>query len=712
MRWLNTIMISPVLDVSQFLGAAMGTTTPVVTQTRAPAKRRDIQGLRAIAVLAVIGFHAGLPIPGGFIGVDIFFVISGFVITQMLVREKELEGRVHLRSFYWRRFKRLAPALSLMLTVCLLIGIPLLSPFGSQEIAATTAIAATFSLANISIARTFGDYFGTSAEGNLFLNTWSLSVEEQFYLVFPVLLVASWVVGRRVKDVKIFGLIVVALISGLSFAAAVVGASGYSLDRYFWIVGFFSPVTRAWEFGIGALVALLCGIRCRPSLMRVSQPASIVGALMVVGALVFMSESTPWPGPWTLVPVLGTALLLAAGVPNKPNPIAKSLQSQPLVAIGDASYSLYLWHWPFIVLAVATWGRSPVVTSIAVLVSVLPALASYRWIENPLRVRRLETPVAKIVLVLLVLCVPLIVAVSVNRGAESQWGLPIPERPLFGAGSTALADCMRFARRADSSPLLDDACLFGKPQGGKSIYLVGDSQAAQWADALDQMGRSVGASVRVATAPGCPFIDVYKASPAGIGAADWACRESYENTMSVLLGLPPGDVVIAQSPGYWLDENVEVAATVSGPRSAASKHQFLNQGLNRSTAMLQQAGHRVFVVVPLLSLASEDRGPMPSSCTTLMLYQHQCFRSIPASDVSGQRRTLQAVGGSLSDGGIRTIDLFELQCRHEVCGLWSGDVPVYSDNSHVSAEFSRLATLWFLRAMYGTPRGPSPEVND
>jgi len=685
----------------------VGTATPMLPRSGAHSKRLDVQGLRAIAVLAVMAFHAGLPVSGGFIGVDVFFVISGFVITQLLIREYDATGRIRLRTFYWRRFKRLAPALSMMLAVCLLAAIPLLSPFGTQQAAATTAVAATFSLANILIARTFGDYFAAAAESNLFLNTWSLSVEEQFYLVFPALLVATWVIGRRVKFTRLFGLLAVTLVSVVSFGAAVVGASGYSLDRYFWLLGFFSPVTRAWEFGAGALVALVCQTSAQARLRRLSTATSIVGATLVAGSLVLLSDATPWPSSWTLIPVCGTAFILFTGesIQSGSVPIVtRALSSRPLVRVGDASYSLYLWHWPFIVLAVATWGGSLLVTCLAVVASILPALASYRWLENPLRFAQLQRPNAKILLITLVLSMPLLLAGLVNRGAELQWGLPAPERPLFGAGSSALVNCMRYARQQETSPLLDEACLMGDAESTEVIYLVGDSQAAQWADALDEVGKSVGASVRVATAPGCPFLDVYMMSSSGMAADDRACRENYENTLSLLLGLPPGDVVVAQAPGYWIDDEVRAAISPSGLSSETSKLTILNEGMAQSVSSLEQVGHRVIVVEPLLALASLDEGPMPSSCSTLMLAHQHCFRPVPESALSSQRATLDGFGDSLAGTDAATVNLLDLQCPDEICGLWSGALSIYADNSHVSAEFSRFATPAFLEAISRSPR--------
>ena len=159
--------------------------------------RGDIQGLRAIAVLMVVVFHAGLPFPGGFVGVDVFFVISGFVITGMLKKERASKGRISFRNFYVRRFKRLTPALALMVTVTVVVSLVLLSPLGPLQDSLFTALGAMLISANFVILKTTGAYFDSAAELNPLLNTWSLSIEEQFYLFFPAVLAASWVVSRR-----------------------------------------------------------------------------------------------------------------------------------------------------------------------------------------------------------------------------------------------------------------------------------------------------------------------------------------------------------------------------------------------------------------------------------------------------------------------------------------------------------------------------------
>lgn len=217
--------------------------------THGGSRRLDIQGLRAIAVLMVVAFHVGLPVPGGFLGVDVFFVISGFVITAMLMREWDSTGRIRLGRFYVRRFKRLTPALAVTVGVVMAASALLFSPLGGAQVtAAQTAMGAMLLAANVVIARTTGDYFDARAETNPLLNMWSLSVEEQFYLVFPALLLFCWLLGRRSRRSDLAPLVVGA-VGAVSFALALAGSTGLEVSLMpDSLVGFYGPATRVWEF--------------------------------------------------------------------------------------------------------------------------------------------------------------------------------------------------------------------------------------------------------------------------------------------------------------------------------------------------------------------------------------------------------------------------------------------------------------------------------
>ena len=341
--------------------------------------RLDIQGLRAIAVLLVVAYHARLPVPGGFVGVDIFFVISGFVITAMLLREWQAHSRIRLATFWRRRFFRLTPALALVIATTFVLSALILFPL-EQRVAYETGVGALLLVANIVIARNTGGYFDAPAEENPLLNTWSLSVEEQFYLLFPFVLVLALLATRsRIK----FSWLPIALVGGiglLSFAVTLWSLSP-SAQGYTWL-NFYSPVTRSWEFAVGAVVAMLVakGIHVHS---RIAQALGLLGLAGIAASALVITSSTPFPGPWTLLPVTATALLLIGGTSTN---LTSQLLSHPaLVRIGDWSYSIYLWHWPLIVFAIALGFFETWMLVLAALISFLPAIASYYAVEQPLR---------------------------------------------------------------------------------------------------------------------------------------------------------------------------------------------------------------------------------------------------------------------------------------------------------------------------------------
>lgn len=262
-------------------------------QSKFGVRRRDIQGLRALAVVGVIAFHAGLPVSGGFIGVDVFFVISGYVITNMLRREWSNTGSIRLRSFFRRRFLRLTPALALLIAVTFLIsGFVLYAD--QQWIALQTGFGALFLVANLVIARNTGGYFDSSAEMNPLLNTWSLSVEEQFYILFPVVILFGFLVTRRFARLSSFNLFAVFLLGLVSFASMLLSTgliAGLAVPSW---LNFYSPIPRVWEFAVGS--ALAFGVH-----RFVRLPLFLAYALVSCGLLSILisffafNEVTPWP---------------------------------------------------------------------------------------------------------------------------------------------------------------------------------------------------------------------------------------------------------------------------------------------------------------------------------------------------------------------------------------------------------------------------------
>ena len=409
-------------------------------------RRADIQGLRAIAVLLVVAFHAKLPVPGGFVGVDVFFVISGFVITAMLLREQTVRQRLSFRHFYLRRFLRLTPALALTVLVVAVLSLVLQNPFGAQQTTARTGIGAMLLAANFVIGHAAGDYFATDTTTNPLLNTWSLSVEEQFYLIFPALLALGWALkrgmGRHVRKrvEPVVGIVLTITIA--SFLVSVLWTYGSPLaEQVTTFFGgpqsfaFYSPFSRAWEFGVGALLALLLTRLPRAS-RATAWGVGLVGAALIVAAALLIHDTMPFPGVVVLVPVAGTALLLWSGSWTTTG-VNRALSVRPMVAIGDTSYSWYLWHWPVIVFVALIFPQQPAILIAAALLSLVPALLSYRFVEQPIRRLRPRTRPRVLAIVLPTLALPLAACIALLVGANSGWGLVPQESTTLPVAAVA-----------------------------------------------------------------------------------------------------------------------------------------------------------------------------------------------------------------------------------------------------------------------------------
>ncbi len=330
----------------------------------------EIEGLRAIAVVSVLLYHAQFGISGGYIGVDVFFVVSGFLITRLLVRERVATGRISLRTFYARRARRLLPAATLVLVAVVAASYLLLNPLRAHDTAVDASWAAVFA-ANIHFARVGTDYLASSAAPSLLQHWWSLAIEEQFYLVWPGVLALAWWAWRRVHAAA---LMVCAVVLVGSFAV------GWWLvdDNPVW--AYFAPWARAWELALGGLCTLIWSRRDR--IFGRAALGWVGMAAMGFSAVVF-DRSTVFPGVAALVPVLGAAaVILSIGSAGSPG---RLLSLKPLQWVGGRSYGLYLWHWPVLVLVEERWGRTAEWRAGALALSAALAAATYVLVEQPVR---------------------------------------------------------------------------------------------------------------------------------------------------------------------------------------------------------------------------------------------------------------------------------------------------------------------------------------
>ncbi|MBO0841758.1 MAG: acyltransferase, partial [Nocardioides sp.] len=354
--------------------------TPVPRPAVRPSSgwRTDIQGLRAVAVGLVIAAHLGLPhLAGGFVGVDVFFVLSGFLITTLLLREADRTGRVSISQFYVRRARRILPAATLVIMAVLAFA-ALRLPTTQVTDSANDGAWAAFFLANVHFAQAGVDYFNQSGT-SLFQHYWSLSVEEQFYLVWPVL---ALVVAAR------FGRRWFAVVAGVG-AVASLGWSVY-LTAHEPAAAYFSTPARAFELAAGALLACWIGASGRTLARPWALASAGLGVVLLAAATLEFTDSTPFPGVDALVPVVGTVALLAAGPAT---PVGRLLSLPPMRYVGDISYSLYLWHWPLIVLAphlIPDFDHDLRRRALAVLIAVALAALSHRFVEVPFQARRVR----------------------------------------------------------------------------------------------------------------------------------------------------------------------------------------------------------------------------------------------------------------------------------------------------------------------------------
>lgn len=463
--------------------------------------RREIDGLRAVAVLPVILFHAGVPfIPGGFVGVDVFFVISGFLITTILINDLE-DKTYSLAGFYERRARRILPALFVMMAVTVPLAWIFLIPVEFADYARSFGAAALF-ISNFHFGEKQGGYFAANVGEKPLLHTWTLGVEEQYYLIIPLILFVCMIYGRRLTF-AVLGLIAIA-----SLLLADWGSRNEPTVNFF-----FTP-SRFWELLAGSLLALYATGRQ----MKGHDLLAGLGLAMVLAAIFFYTEHTPFPSYYTLLPVLGTVLILAFA--REGTQVARLLSARAMVGIGLISYSAYLWHHPVYSFArVRYFGDPPVWMMVVLTIGVFGlAWASWRFIEQPFRGK---TPAL----------LPKRKQIFAASGAVSLlflgfgvWGLTnggFPGRvQLDPALQASLTDgyikgeadpCFNFAAtRADGLPAKDYYCVKGDPDGDRTVMVIGDSHVIPYFFELDEQFADMGVRMLTSVQGGCPALpDVY-----------------------------------------------------------------------------------------------------------------------------------------------------------------------------------------------------------
>ncbi|WP_431230970.1 acyltransferase family protein [Mycolicibacterium psychrotolerans] len=691
--------------------------------------RPDIEGLRAVAVVAVVLFHASVPgIGGGYIGVDVFFVISGFLITGLLWREVSSSGSVRLRAFYGARARRLLPASAAVGVVTMVAATFLFPPLQVPAILYDGIFSALY-VSNYRFMQEGVNYF--SAANHLspspFLHYWSLGVEEQFYLVWaPLILGTAWMIrmahrARRRSDAKTPAtqrpyLAVLVLVALASFAMSLF------LTNFIPSAAFYSLPTRAWQLAVGGLVALTAVGWQRMS-PRVAAITGWTGLAMIVLACVWFTSATPFPGTAALLPTLGAALVIGAGCATPAQGCGQLLGLAPMRAIGRISYSWYLWHWPVLIFAPLIIGHplGLVARITAALLSAGLAWLTLRFIENPLRfspkirnsswrslgLGATATAIAVCVGMALLHVVP----TSAGHGAPAK--LLTISTPPVPAGSSAndydaaidqaiaqvqaaliasaeitsvpsnLVPPLADAAAEDEQVHLDGCmrdfletghpeCASGDTTSSTTVALIGDSHAAMWSPAFKQLTDDRHWRLESLARAGCPLLDLRISSPL-LHREYTECEQWRTQIIERVQAERPRLVVLSMWRGY---------GSPDWPSGFTSYDQAWLDSLTRIVKQLREIGTQVLVLGPI---------PDPQSVVPVCISAHlddvtacepKRSLAVNASGIAAESAAVKSAGGNYAD----ITDLF---CTAERCPVIVDDTLVYFDWNHLTVEYSR-----------------------
>lgn len=628
--------------------------------------RPDIDGLRAVAVLAVLAFHFQVPgLGGGFVGVDVFFVISGYLIGRLLLDELARDGRVSLTRFYMRRFRRIAPAWMVLCAAVMVAGYLLLLPHDLRELG-KTVVATTLFAANIQFYRSAG-YFDGAAEEKPLLHMWSLAVEEQFYLVLPLLLVLLWR-WRKVGP----GLM---LVSAASLVACV------AMTRHDHPAAFFLLPFRGWELLTGVLLA-----RGRVALTGgAAHLAAWAGAAMIAGSVVLMPTGAGFPGAVAVFPVAGAALLIASG--GEDTPLRRLLTARVMVAVGLISYSLYLWHWPLIAFGRLVWGDEPPfgLRPALAAASFLLAFLSWRWVEQPLRsptlvpARWLMGGVAGGSAALIALgMLPFLTA-----------GLPARWSPVVLQYASASQDFIQDWSRCSTDstgPLAGvELCALG-PDGPPELLVWGDSHGRAMKEGLDLAAAEAGVPALLIWRAGCPpLFGVSKQETAATRAQDAACRAANDRILQALPQLPRRILLVARwsyyAEGAGAGRDRVNRITLMDDAGSADPYET---AVARTLKLFADAGKEVHVMRQLPEIQDYASAVVARRLARGGDVAPQMIEVPRPRAEARAARAHAPFDAAAAAGAVGVIDGWPRLCDAESCGALQGGEVVYFDNNHVT----------------------------
>ncbi len=655
-----------------------------------PLQRQDLQGMRAVAVLTVFANHVFDWPSGGFVGVDIFFVLSGFFITGILIRERTATGKLSFRNFYVRRVKRILPSALLVLTVTV-AGSYLLLPATRAKSTLLDALYASIFMSNIRFEALGADYFQRGQPPSPVLQYWSLSIEEQFYFVWPFMLVALFAISRRfflrekswAPQWTLFGAMGVIVTVSFGWATILTAYQAFGWARFIKVydpnAAYFSTLTRVWELGVGALLAISAPWLARiPDAIRPG--LAYLGLAGVCAALFLVNPTVSFPAPWAALPVLSSALVVASFHGAKvrkmfplTNPVARWF--------GDTSYTLYLWHWPVMVFMFAVMPKGPLFYSLVLVLSLVLTAVTYHFYEDPIRRsgwlldhsrQRVWARIGGVAAIAVAICIVGIgysdkfapareldaanigqadpcfgAPAMVNHGCM-LWNPELPVRPSVGKFATddqGSAKCAWFNQGEKVK-----SCTFGySGQDATRIALVGDSHAGQLLPAL------------------------------------WPLLEANKWQLTAYVGhgcawrLPSSTCAVDEIQSELLARHYDLVLTT------AHNHGFPAIEFQNAWAPVAAAGSRIAVIAD-----NPEAGEEALACLTRVRIGDSKIGDCGTPRSEAFVTSDPLISAAKLVPGVTLIDLTPYYCTADRCPSIIGNVIVYRDEAgHLTATFAR-----------------------
>lgn len=706
---------------------------PQARENFAMGYRPDIQGMRAFAVLAVVLYHAGVPfMPGGYVGVDVFFVISGFLITSIMASELERTSQFRLSRFYAKRILRIIPAATLVL-VATTAATALWVPVTQWKAIASEVAASSIYVVNWQLAATT-NYLNTEALPSPVQHFWSLAVEEQYYLLWPAAFVLVISVARVWSRQREFGsgtstdrtLLALRLLPWVVLAVVIASLVFSMIAVHRWPSGaYFITPTRIWELGIGSLLAFTAhSLRGLPNWAK--RVLTIGGLSSVLAAIVLYSATTTFPGAAALLPTLGTAAMLAGGLAASPasDSTRSTIFSHPVaIWFGNISYALYLWHWPILIVAEARLGELSAATRVAlVLLAIVLAAASTFFFEQPMRsAQRFQASATRAFLLgATAIVLSLVAAGGLWTAAVFQDNASTAPDAL---GATALADGAippevraplpqglspsLVAAASDNPRVYRDGCHLEPEEieprvceyggDGPLVLLTGDSHAAQWFPTLEPIAEEYGFRLVSMTKSSCPLADFSLATPDNDG--QYVECEAWNKRVQ--------DYISREKPALVITTALETYIKANSDDPSAAP---LTEGFVESWQRIENNDVPVLVLADTPYMASNVPDCLalhisdPSQCRTKA---SQAFKAAGPLKEAASRQ------------GAHFVDLNDRICPGSFCQPIIGDVLVYRDQHHLSATYARTLALAFKEradellprtAPHATPATTAPTV--